>query len=445
MERKIVVVGAGSAGASACFAARKQDRKAGIVCVNAEPHPTYSRCALPFVIGGEIESFDVPTVFDFKFYKSQKIEILPGTRVESIDIEKKLIKTSGGEFEYTALVLATGGKARVPDMPGVGLDGVFVLRTRDDGAAILERAKAGGKAIINGASFIALEAAEALKRRGMEVACVIRSRALRSMIDQQFSKNVEEKLTQNGIEVLKGSPLTSVTGDTKVAGVIVDDKEIPADMVIMCTGTAPDVELAQAAGLELGTTGGIKVNGRMETSVEGIYAVGDCVESECFIRKTPMLSGLGTIATRQGLVAGGNAAGADLKAPPVLGASVMKLFDIEIGAVGLTEDFAKKAGLETAVGAVKYPTLPHYYPGGSDVHARLLADKGSGKIIGGQVVVGSGAAERVNMLSLAILNGMKAGEIYSADFCYSPPCQDIWAAEAVAAGGLARRLEKSKR
>jgi NADH oxidase (H2O2-forming) len=445
MERRIVVVGAGSAGASACFAARKQDRKAQITCINAEPHPTYSRCALPFVIGGEIETFDIPTVFDFNFYKFQKIQILPGTRVESVDIEGQRVKTSEGEFEYTSLVLATGGIAKVPDIPGAGLDGVFVLRTRDDGATILEHARAGGKAIINGASFIALEAAEALKRRGMDVKCVIRSRALRSMIDQQFSRIVEEKLVENGIEVLKGSPLNSVLGNKKVTGVVVDDKEFPADMVIMCTGTAPDMELAKLAGLKTGSTGGIKVNEQMETSAEGIYAAGDCVESECFIRKTPMLSGLGTIATRQGMAAGANAAGAHLKAPPVLGASVMKLFDIEIGAVGLTEDFLKQAGFDIAVGAVKYPTHPHYYPGGSEARVRLLADKKTGRIIGGQVITDSGAAQRVNMLSVVILKGMTAGELHMADFCYSPPCQDIWAAEAVAADGLARRLGRTKR
>lgn len=445
MECRIVVVGAGSAGASAAFAARKQDRKAEITCINAEPHPTYSRCALPFVIGGQIDTFDTPTVFNFNFYKSQKIEILPGTRVESVDTQGRCVRTSGGEFEYASLVLATGGRAKVPDMPGSGLDGVFVLRSRDDGASILECAQAGGNAVINGASFIALEAAEALKHRGMNVTCVIRSRALRSMVDQQFSKIVEEKLVHGGIQVLKGSAMSALIGEEKVTGAVVAENEIPADMVIMCTGTAPDVELAKSMGLEIGSTGGVRVNEHMETSAAGIYAAGDCVESECFVRKAPVLSGLGTIATRQGMVAGANAAGARLKAPPVLGASVMKLFDIEIGAVGLTEDFSKGAGFDVAVVAVKYPTHPHYYPGGSEAHVRLLADKKTERIIGAQVIAQSGAAQRVDTLSLAILKGMTAGELHMADFCYSPPCQDIWAAQAAAAGGLARRFERAKR
>jgi NADH oxidase (H2O2-forming) len=445
LANKVVVVGAGSAGASACFAARKQDRKAEITCINAEPYPTYSRCALPFVIGGEIESFDTPTVFDFDFFKSQKIDIRPGVRVDAVEPERRRVKFSGGEVEYDALILATGGIARIPSMSGVHLPGVHVLRTRDDGAAIMERAGPGVRAVINGASFIALEAAEALHRRGAHVTCVIRSRALRSMIDQQFSRIVEEKLAQNGIEVLKDFPVSCVLGSEKATGVVVNEKEIPAEIVIMCTGTAPDVEIAASSGAEIGQTGGIKVNDRMQTSVQGVFAAGDCVESICAIRETPVLSGLGTVATRQGMVAGANAAGGDEHAPPVLGASVMKLFDIEIGAVGLTEDFATKAGFDVMATTIKYPTLPHYYPGGSEVRTRLLADKSNGRLLGGQVIVETGAAQRVNMLSLAILNRMTVSELHMADFCYSPPCADIWAAEAITAGGLATRLRKSRR
>lgn len=444
MEHKIVVIGAGSAGASACFSARKQDRKAAITCINKEPYPTYSRCALPFVIGGEIDSFDTITVFRSDFYKSQNIEILLGTHVESADVAGKRLKTSAGEIDYTALVLATGGKANVPNVPGARLNGVFVLRTCDDGMSILDLAQAGKNAVINGASFIALEVAEALRRRGMNVTCAIRSRALRSMVDEPFSRLVEEKLIEKGIAVMKGSPLAKVLGDEKVTGVLVGEKEIPTDMVVMCTGTTPETGLARAIGLEIGQTGGIKVDGRMETSVKGIFAAGDCVESQCFIRKVPMLSGLGTVATRQGMVAGANAAGGDAQAPPVLGAAVMKLFDMEIGAVGLTEDFAREIGMDVAISTVKYPSLPHYYPGGKDVHVRLLANRNDGKLVGGQVLVQRGAAERVNMLSAAILKGMTASELHMADFCYSPPCADIWAAEAVAAGGLVKRLERDR-
>ena len=265
------------------------------------------------------------------------------------------------------------------------------------------------------------------------------------MIDQQFSKIVEEKLVQNGIEVLKDFPVSSIQGSDSVTGVVVNEKEIAAETVIMCTGTAPDVEIARSMNAELGETGGVKVNSHMETSVNAVFAAGDCVESTCFIREAPVLSGLGTIATRQGIVAGANAAGGDTYAPPVLGASVMKLFDIEIGAVGLTEDFAKDAGFDVAASTVKYPTLPHYYPGGSVAHTRLLADKSNGRLIGGQVIADQGAAQRVNMLSLAILNKMTVDELHMADFCYSPPCSDIWAAEAITAGGLATRLRKSRK
>lgn len=445
MERKIVVIGAGSAGASACFAARKQDRKVEIVCINQEHFPTYSRCALPFVISGEIDSFDTPTVFDFDFFKKQNVDIMPEVIAESVNVAGKLIKTSAGDIDYTELVLATGGKAKMPDIPGVNLDCVLVLRTRKDAEVILGRSEKGKNAIVNGASFIALEAAEALKHRGMNVTIVIRSRAMRSMVDRQVSEMIEAKLTEKGITVLKGSEVSTILGDNSVTGATVGDEKIPAEMIVMCTGVAADNELAKSMGLEIGPTGGIKVDTRMETSVKGVFAAGDCVENECFVRKKPVLSGLGTIATRQGVVAGANAASGNMDAPPVLGATVMKLFDMEIGAVGPTEDFAKEAGIDVAALTIKYPSLPHYYPGGTDVHVRLLADKKDGRIIGGQILVNKGAAERVNMLSIAILKGITASELHMADFCYSPPCSDIWAAEAIAASGLARKLDRGKR
>ena len=442
MNVDVVVIGAGSAGASACFAARKQDRKANIVCINKEPYPTYSRCALPFVISGEIDSFNTTTVFESDFFKKQNIELLLGAEIISVNIKEQYVQTSERKIEFTSLVIATGGKGRLPDIPGIENEGVFVLRTRDHGDAILKRSAKGKKAIINGASFIALEVAEALKHRGMDVSCIIRSRALRSMVDNQFSIMIEEKLEENGITVLKGAPVTEITGDGTVNHVIVNGEQIPADMVIMSTGTEPDVCLARDMGLDIGQTGGIKVTEQLETSASNIFAAGDCVESQCFIRKQPFISGLGTIAARQGMVAGANAAGAKLSSPPVLGASIMKLFDMEIGAVGPTEDFARDAGFDIAVSGVKYPDKPHYYPGGKDVHVRLLANKEDGKVVGAQVIAKEGVAARVNMLSLAIQNHMTARELQMADFCYSPPCSDTWAPEAIAATGLAKRLQR---
>jgi len=444
LDKKVVVIGAGSAGASACFAARKHTRDVKITCINDEEFPTYSRCALPFVVGGEIENFDIPTVFSFEFYEKQKVDLKTSTIVRSVDTDNKVVKTDKGDFPYDALVITTGGKTKIPGIPGTDLPGVKVLRTRLDGEDLFKEGRKGRTAVVNGASFIALEVAEALKLRGMDVKIVIRSRALRSMIDTPLSQVVEDKLVEKGIDILKGEAVSAVLGDDKVNGVKVGDAEIPADIVVMCTGTAPEVELARSMGIEIGELGGIKVDDRLETNIKDVYAAGDCVESECFIRKTPVLNGLGTIATRQGMVAGINAAGGDLKAPPVLSASVMRLFDVDIGAVGPTEDFAKEAGIDVAISTVKYPSLPHYYPGGKDVQVRLLADKTTGKIIGGQIIVHKGAAERINMLSMAILKGTTAQELNMADFCYSPPCSDTWAAEAIAAQGLVRRLERKK-
>ena len=447
MAKKIVVIGAGTAGASAAFAARKQDRNCEITVLSAENLPTYSRCGIPFVIGGEIESFNKIVVFPQESFKSQKINLRLGTTGRALDIRDKTVHLTNGEkISFDSLVIATGAIASVPQITGANTPGVFVLRTIEDGKKILTSASPGTKTVINGASFIAIEAAEALERKGVEVTLVIRSRPLRSMLDEPVSKIVEQTLIKNGITIITGNEISAVLGDSRVQGVKVGGETVAADMVIMCTGVEPDVRLAKEAGLAIGEAGGIRVDARLMTSAPEIFAAGDCVEYPHAVSGRPFVSGLGTVATRQGMVAGTNAAGGDLPAPPVLGATVLELFDAHIGSVGLTEASAKEAQFLALSAMTKHSSLPHYYPGGVPVTVRLIADSASCRILGAQIVApsGAGVAQRINGLSIAILKGATAQELANADFCYSPPVSDIWAAEAVAAQALLRRIETER-
>jgi NADH oxidase (H2O2-forming) len=447
MAKKIVIIGAGTAGASAAFAARKQDRNCEIAVLSAENLPTYSRCGLPFVIGGEIKSFDEITVFSEKSFQSQNTNLRLGTTVEALDVGSRTVRIASAEkISFDSLVITTGATASLPQIPGTNNPGVSVLRTVEDGKKILAAAKPGTRAVINGASFIAIEAAEALERKGAEVMLIIRSRALRSMLDEPVSKIVEQILTSNGIAIMAGNEISAVLGDSRVTGVKVGSETVPADMVIMCTGVTPDVRLAKEAGLAIGDAGGIRVDKRMMTSAPDIFAAGDCVEYPHAVSGIPFVSGLGTVATKQGLVAGTNAAGGDSPAPPVFGATVLKLFDTHIGSVGLTEVAAKEAQFLTLSAMTKHSSLPHYYPGGVPVTVRLIADSASCRILGGQIIAPpqAGVAQRINQLSIAILKSVTVWELASADFCYSPPVSDIWAAEAVAAQALMRRIESER-
>jgi len=450
VPRKIVIVGNGSAGASVAFSARKHDRTAEITVLERLPYPTFSKCALPFVIEGAIESFQNITVFSHEFYRSQKVNLVNGATVTRVipDEKKVVYKDAGGEktIEYDALALTLGGRARIPHIHGADLDGVFALRTIADGEKILAGLKTAKRVIVNGASFIGLEVAEAPVRRGVDTTIIVRSRMLRTMIDAEFSQELQEHMLEQGCKVIQDKCIDAIIGaGGKVKAAVIGHEEVPADMVLMCTGVMPVVEIAKEAGVQIGSTGGIVVDKTMRTSLPDIYSAGDCAEDRFGLLGFPFISFLGTVATRQGVVAGMNMAGVHAEVPKFYNAAVMRLFGLQVGSVGLTSDFAQEHGLKPESIKVTHSTLPHYYPGGKPVIIKLLAHPDSREIIGAQVMAEETVPETINTLSLAIQNRMKAADLAMADFCYSPPCADIWAPASIAAQGLDRKFAAKAR
>jgi NADH oxidase (H2O2-forming) len=450
MPRRIVIVGNGSAGASVAFTARKNDRTAEITVLERLPYPTFSKCALTFVIEGTIDSFKTITVFSHEFYRSQKVNLVNGATVTRVipDEKKVIYRDTGGEktIEYDALALTLGARPFVPKIPGTDLDGVFTLRTIGDGEKILAATKNARKAIVNGASFIGLEIAEALTRRGLDTTVIVRSRVLRTMVDADFSRELQEHMLKHGCKFIQDKCVDVVLGaGGKVKAAVVSHEEVPADIVIMATGVRPDVELAKQAGLKIGPAGGVVVDGAMRTSVPDIYAAGDCAEDRFGLMGFPFISFLGTVATRQGVVAGMNMVGMHTEAPKFYNAAIMTFFGMQVGSVGLTTDIAQEHGLKVESIKVTHSTLPHYYPGGKPVTVKLLAHPETQELVGAQVVAEETVPETINTLSLAIQNRMKAAELAMADFCYSPPCADIWAPASVAAQGLERKFAAKAR
>jgi len=381
MPKRIVIIGGHAAGCDAAAAARLTDREAEIIMLTNERYAGYSRCGLPFVIGGHIKSFQDLIVFPPSYFKMNRIDLRLEANVTNIDVKAKTVEVQYKDgrverLQYDSLIIATGARAAVPPIKGREKRGIHVLRTIDDGEMIEQSIKDSKSAVVIGAGLIGLELGVALLERGLKTTIVeLLPQVLPAMLDKDMADLVQRELEKKGLRIITGRSVDEIVGDDRVSGVSVAGENIPADMVVIATGVRGNVELAQKAGIELGETKLIKVNMRMETNIKDVYACGDCVESINLITKRPVVCQLGTTAVRQARVAGINAAGGYAIFPGVLGASVTRLFDMEIGAVGLTEAAAQRAGIETVSMSLSGKTRAQYYPGAQPVRVKLIVER----------------------------------------------------------------------
>jgi NADH oxidase (H2O2-forming) len=447
MPRRIVIIGAHAAGVDAASAARKIDRTAEITLLTKQKRAGYSPCAIPFVIGGHIPSFDDLVVFRSSYFQMMKLDVRLETTAKNIDVKAKTVeiedKTGKREtLPYDSLIIATGADPFMPPVKGREKSGILVMRTIEDGERIDQAVKKGAKtAVVMGAGLIGLEAAVALQERGLKTTVVeMIPQILPAMLDSDIARNIQEMLQQKGINIIVGKAVEEFLGTNKVTAISVGGEQISADFFIAAFGIRANVELAQNAGIVTGETRTIKANARMETNVPNVYAAGDCVESIHLITGRPTISQLGTVAVRQAKVAGINAAGGYALFPGVLGSAVTKFFDTEIGATGLTEFFAKKAGIETVTSTLTSKTRPDYFPGGLPVRVKLVVEKESQRIIGGQIIGGEEVTQRINALSFAIQKHMTIRELAKSDTCYAPPLSETWEPMVLAAETVLRKL-----
>ena len=446
MPRRIVIIGAHAAGVDAASAARRTDRTAEITLVTKQKQAGYSPCGIPFVLGRHISSFDKLVVFPQSFFQMMKLNLMLETTATNIDTENKTVeiqdKTGAQKtLQYDSLIIATGAYPFVPPIKGREKQGVYVLRTIEDGKKIDQAIGNSGSAVVIGAGLIGLETAVAFIERGLKTTVVeLLPQVLPAMIDVDMAKIVQDMLEERGMRIITGKGVEEILGADRVTGVSVAGEQIPADLVVVATGVRANTELAQKAGITIGETRGIKTSMRMETNVKDVYAVGDCAESVNMVTQRPTLCQLGTAAVRQAKVAGINAAGGYAVFHGVIGSAVTKFFETEIGVTGLTEFFAKRAGLETVAGAITSKTRPEYYPGGLPIKIKLVVDKEGQRIVGAQIVGGEEVTQRVNALSFAIQKHMTVRELAKADTAYAPPLNETWEPMVLAAEIALRKL-----
>jgi len=407
---------------------------------------------MPYYIGGVIEKRE--SLFarsPEKFREEHSISILLNHRAESINTYDRMVKvtnlTAGAVtvMPYDRLLIATGSSAVIPNIPGSGLKGIHPLRYIADADAIKSRIDTGAarQACIIGGGFIGIEMAENLTRRGVEVTLFEAADSLMpGLYDPDMSAMILDEVSTRGVRTFTGTAAEGFSADENgdVRSVIAGGKEHPCQLAIMAIGVRPNVKLAREARIAVGPTGAIKVDPRMETSVRGVYAAGDCSETIHLVSRKPFWFPLGSTANRQGRVAGANIAGGGKTFDGVLGTSILKVFGKTAARTGLNEREAKETGFNPASIAVSTSTILQRHPGSGKITLKLVADRGSKRLLGAQAF-GDGKVDKIIDTIAAVLAGkITIPGMTSLDLAYSPPYASALTTVNVAAEVLEKKL-----
>ncbi len=433
-QNHIVIIGGTACGPKAAVRARRCDPSARITIIEQGEDLSTATCGLPYYISGVIDNEDNMVAKQPDYFEiTLDMEVLTGTRAMSIDPQAHTVKVmniENGErstINYDKLVLATGSKPLVPDWKGKNLDGIFTLSDIPDANAIrdyLSDSENKKQVVIVGAGLIGLEMAEAFVTAGCNVTILeALDRVLPALLDPDIAVMLEKYLREEGVNIVCGQRVTGFQGDEngRVRKVIAGDTEHQADIVLLSLGVRPDVALAKDAGLSIGSTGGISIDKYLQTSDPDIYAGGDCVENINLITREPVLAPMGSTANKHGRIIGTNVTGGREAFPGVLGAAIVKVFDYNVGRVGLNESQAREAGYDTVMSLVPSDEHATYYPGSRGFIVKLVAEKGTGKLLGGQVVGMGDAAKRIDVLATALTFGATIGDLADIDLAYAPP------------------------
>jgi CoA-dependent NAD(P)H sulfur oxidoreductase len=399
---------------------------------------------MPYYIGDVIKESKRLVIRTPEEFKKTGIDARVKTNVESIDAQKGLLYLSdGSNLPYDYLVMATGADAVRLDIPGKELEGVYVIRNLMDTLKMKTYLNEGGckKAVLIGAGYIGMEMCEALRNVGVDVKVIdILSRPAYRW-DPEFTKMIVEELGKNQVEFIpETKPLSIEKGKECRLKMITSNGELDADMVLMGVGTRYNTALAQSMGIEMGQSGAIKVDFHQKTSRENVWAVGDCCEAFHRVAGRWVYFPLGDIANKQGRVAGQNVGGAPVEFPGIVGAQAFKVFNLEVAATGLTEEEALKYGFEPASAMIWGLPIGRPMAKGEKLGIKLVGDKKTGKLLGGQCIGEKGAVQRVSALSIALWSGLTVDELGYVDLPYAPPFGGAWDAIHIAAQDLARKL-----
>ncbi len=444
---RLLVIGGGPAGMAAASKAKREKPDLEVIVAEAGKYVSFALCGIPYYLAGVVKDINELVHYTPEYFREKrKIDVRIKTKVTSVDFsgKKAILEYENGreeEVEWDYLVIATGAKPRTFPLPGLDLEGIYTIRSLDDAVIIKEAAKKAEKVVIVGGGYIGLEVAEAFRILGKKVTVIEALDHVLPNVDKDIADYVEEELRRNGIEIKKEQKVVGFEGNGKVRKVLTEKGEYEADLVIFSVGVVPNTDLFRDSPLEFGFKGAIRVNERMETNIEGVYAVGDVATVKNIVTGKEDWIALAQIANKMGRVAGANIAGLEMSLPGVAGTAFIKVFDLEVGRTGLTEFQAKKLGYNVESIVVKSVTKPKYYPGWKNIVVKILYDSESKKILGAQAVGGEGVSMRINAIATALYAKLTVDELFNIDFGYAPPFAPVWD-PLVVASSLALRRKK---
>jgi NADPH-dependent 2,4-dienoyl-CoA reductase/sulfur reductase-like enzyme len=470
MAERLVIVGGVAAGMSAATRARRTNKQLEIVVYEKSGYVSFGACGFPYFIKGEVPRIEDLLVRSPAQFAMQNIEVFVQHEVTAIDPEAKTVSVkdlrSGQTItdHWDKLILTTGSQVVLPPLPGIDQQGVFSLRTVEDALAIKEWLvdKRPQHAVIIGGGYIGLELSEAFHAHNVHVTIVEALPQILPPIDEDMAGCVADELRSNGVTLQLGQKVTALEGDgalrrlvalttakvtrqdttsmveaaarqSRVRSVIVDGAAIPAEIVIVGTGSRPATGIAQAAGIAVGKSGAISTNSRQQTSNPDIYAAGSAAEAYHLVVGQPLLWPLALTASKQGRVAGTNAAGGNDRFPGIVGTSVVKTFNLAIAQTGLTEKGARYFGFTAESTKISATSRSGYMPGEWPIHVKLVYEQDTQRLLGAQIIGREGVAKRIDVIAAALRGGWTTHDLAELDLSYAPPFAPVWDPILVAA------------
>jgi NADPH-dependent 2,4-dienoyl-CoA reductase/sulfur reductase-like enzyme len=450
MARRLAIVGGDAAGMSAAATARRRDSDLEVVAFERGPYTSYSACGIPYYVGGLFDDSDRLISRSPDEHRAKGIDVHVRTEVTGIDLDARTLTVLDHQTReeraegFDQLVLATGAEAVAPPIPGAeATEPVRTVDAAERFRAELSRGPDPQHVVVIGGGYIGLEMAEALQQRNIAATLIEAAPQVMSTLDSDMAAHVQDAAEGLGIRVLVGTEVEEILLDRVGAprAVRAGGEEIGADHVVMATGVKPAVDLAKAAGIELGPSGAVRVDDHQRCpGHDGVFAAGDCAESWHRLLARPVNIQLGTHANKQGRIAGANATGGDLAFPGVIGTAVSRLCRYEVARTGLSEREAAAAGIDVVSAEVKDRTRAGYFPGAGPIWVKLVCEPRTGRLLGGQIVGVEGAAKRIDVLATCVWAGLTVGEIELLDLGYAPPYSGVYDPVLTAARAATREL-----